>query len=355
MIKKNMTEKEKREVDYKIQFEYLSGYKPSKGGLLEGFMIEKGYKAILPPLESPQSEYFSYCINEVIKRDILSTEDTNKFLLNEGIDIKDRVIYLNDKHERIVDTSVISNPTYWKLGKYDVVSIFKREHFQTMDGKNLDGNPLVYALKGKYKWKWANEGDMKILMQKFVTICKKINQHFDVIIKAPSDNRLLNETMLDFLIPNIRHNLLVKDFFFKINIEDAVHCVDEKTILSDCNNNEQEANIIKKAIYRGIYLEDENGKEPLFISSKNIPKQYVKYVRLVTTKYNKYTFEQVVNMIDGKNILIIDDSISSGQTVSQCVDSIVGTYKPKNVVILTMFSPTSQKKLNYQPYKGKKF
>ena len=316
--------------------------------------LDEYYKKLADENKYP---FFSYCINEETKKPLTPIQ-TKKFFLKEGIDIINfhkKRISLTDKHEEVVNTSLILNPTYWKLGKYDVVSIFKRENFKTITGRNIDGNPVIYALKGNYGWSWANEDDIKLLMQKFATICKKINQTFDVLIKAPSDSMLLNKTMLDAVIPIIRHSVLIKDYFYKIHIEDAYDCIDSKRILSDCNGNENEAEIIFKRISRGIKRLDQNGEKPRYISSKNISKEYVKYVRLVTTEYNKYSFEQIVNMIDGKNILIIDDSISTGVTVSQCVQNIVETYNPKSVVILTMFSPLSQKNVNYEPYKGKKY
>jgi len=305
--------------------------------------------------EEAKKLFRSDSINTILENP-LNSSDTNKFLLHEGIDLDeyDHVISLNDNHENVVDTSVISNPTYWKMGKYDVISIFKREFFKAINGKNIDGNPLVYTLKGMYGWKWANPNDLELLLGKFVQITQKLNQYFDVIIKSSSENKLLNETILDTVSNHIKHGQMITDYFYKINVEYAEQCIDYNSILSDNQGDIKEAKYVYNEIVYAINHPTDKGKQPFYISSKHIPKEHLKYVQLVATMKNRYSFEQMANLIDGKSVLIIDDTISSGATVSQCVQSITEIYNPKSVVILTMFSPLSSQNLKYQPYKGKK-
>ena len=44
------------------------------------------------------------------------------------------------------------------------------------------------------------------------------------------------------------------------------------------------------------------------------------------------------NYIDDKNILLLDDTISSGETVSQCINGILSNFIPKSITIITLLS-----------------
>ena len=44
------------------------------------------------------------------------------------------------------------------------------------------------------------------------------------------------------------------------------------------------------------------------------------------------------NYIDDKNILLLDDTISSGETVSQCINRILSNFIPKSITIITLLS-----------------
>ena len=46
----------------------------------------------------------------------------------------------------------------------------------------------------------------------------------------------------------------------------------------------------------------------------------------------------VSEKINGKNILILDDTIASGQTISLFTKEILDIYEPSKVTIITLFS-----------------
>lgn len=103
-----------------------------------------------------------------------------------NIDLKNKIVSLNLSHEKGVDTSIISNPTYYRVKDVDVISIFKRKKY--VKG---DGNPLLYALKGINGWK-IEKFDVQLLMKQFIRIAEKIDPVYDTIIKIPSSNDLNN-------------------------------------------------------------------------------------------------------------------------------------------------------------------
>ena len=59
-------------------------------------------------------------------------------------------------------------------------------------------------------------------------------------------------------------------------------------------------------------------------------------------KYIKYILpgdsENIRDKIDGKNVLILDDTISLYSTISQCVKNIDDTFLPKSLTVITLLS-----------------
>ena len=45
-----------------------------------------------------------------------------------------------------------------------------------------------------------------------------------------------------------------------------------------------------------------------------------------------------IKYIDDKDILLLDDTISSGETVSQCINGILSNFIPKSITIITLLS-----------------
>ena len=86
--------------------------------------------------------------NEFVSENISSNDVVDileRHFLNEGIDVKlDRRVFVTDKHEKLVDTSITNNPTVITtlIPNVEVYSVFQRK-----EGDVGDGNSLLYALK----------------------------------------------------------------------------------------------------------------------------------------------------------------------------------------------------------------
>ena len=58
-----------------------------------------------------------------------------------------------------------------------------------------------------------------------------------------------------------------------------------------------------------------------------------KTLKLSNDKYAKYA-----NKINGQDVLLIDDTISRGQTIKEACDIIQDSYAPKSITVLTLLS-----------------
>ena len=62
----------------------------------------------------------------------------------------------------------------------------------------------------------------------------------------------------------------------------------------------------------------------------------LKYINYIT--YNEDEDTNIREKIDGKDILVLDDIISSGESVSQAVKTINDSFIPKSVTVITLLS-----------------
>ena len=76
-------------------------------------------------------------------------------------------------------------------------------------------------------------------------------------------------------------------------------------------------------------------KHTKYFSYKYIPPYLRKYVlkSMFLEDDNK-----IDKMINDKDILILDDTISSGQTISETSKRIYNTFTPKSITVITLFS-----------------
>ena len=52
--------------------------------------------------------------------------------------------------------------------------------------------------------------------------------------------------------------------------------------------------------------------------------------------------DDIRKYIDDKDILLLDDTISSGETVSQCINGILSNFIPKSITIITLLSKVKE-------------
>ena len=244
--------------------------------------------------------------------------------IGEGIDIDylKRTVTINLNHEHGIDTSVDNNPLYSKINGYDVISIFTRKKYQ-----RHDVNPLLYALKGLNKWK-IDKFDIDLLLKKFIRISERIDPVYDTIIKIPSSNDL-NNIFMDRLNKIIKCDHEIITGLSKLDTDTVwMEGVDFDKM------SKEEIEILEKCF---VKMDD-------YFSFKFIPIYLRRYIKKIYDQ--NYIHEQldVAEKINNKNILILDDTISTGSTISLFTKEILNMYAPSKVTIITLFSKTLENK-----------
>lgn len=257
------------------------------------------------------------------------TNDLDNYIV-EGlnIDVDNKTVSLTDAHNSGIDFSLVNNPVYDKHNGYDVISIFKRTSLTDINNTQRDGNPFIYALKNKNGWKFnITSEEINKYIRRFLSICKKINNKYDTIIITPSASEL-NEKFMKAISRHVDANNIINEYFVKLSKEEIIDddLIDIERIRNDYGNS---FNKVMSEIHRSF----RRMKGETF-EAKYVKKEYLKYIKYIETNGD----DGIRKYIDDKDILLLDDTISSGETVSQCINGILSNFIPKSITIITLLS-----------------
>lgn len=270
-------------------------------------------------------------LNKIIKDAVGQALNT---VLNEGIDFdydKMTVSY-NPSHEENVDTSLNNNPTKDKsiIPGIPVWSIFKRKR-----GMYGDGNPLVYALKGE-GWTFRSEKDRLAIEKQFNDIATKFAQIYPigVTIVIPSGNKL-NYHIAKVIMSKSKNAELLEGAICKLTTEEV-----NDIVLAKNSYFRQIYRNNFNAAYRQlcIYFEEMDEKRDGTFSRHLIKDKNMRNVLLNTLKISPDRYAKDSKIINGQDILIIDDTISRGQTIKEACQIMLESYAPKSITVLTLLS-----------------
>lgn len=258
----------------------------------------------------------------------------------EGIDIDDvkREITYNANHQNNLDTSVENNPIVDKtiIPGVEVWSIFQRKR-----SEQGDGNPFIYALKKEKGWHFRSENDRKLIEVQINAVADKFLEKSDynatILIPSSSD---VNNYLADVVLSKSPDIQRIDGLLSKLSTRDA-----EDYALED------------GFAFREIYLT--NGSEQQFRDAMCELRKYL--YKMDSLKYGIFTrhliddkrmrnamdktfalnndiFNESAPKINGKNLLIIDDTISRGHSLMEAVSSLKQCYAPKSITVLTLLS-----------------
>ena len=257
-------------------------------------------------------------------------------VLNEGIDFDPitKIVSYNPSHEDYVDTSVENNPTMDGdiIPNIQVWSIFKRKKGEQRE----DGNPLVYALKGEKGWRFKSENDKIAIEQQFDKIALKFAQlhKVGVTILVPSGSEL-NEHIAKVITSKSPNAEIIKGVICKITTE----AVDDIVMEFGSKFREVYKDDLKsKYSELCIYLETMNKERNGYFTRHLIKNRNMRDILDKTLKVSDDDVAKYANKINGQDILIIDDTISRGQTIKEACTIMKECYAPKSITVLTLLS-----------------
>lgn len=267
-------------------------------------------------------------VNEAVAQSIDS-------VINEGIDFDPhtKTVSYNPSHEENVDTSIEHNPTRDGdiVPNVQVWSIFKRKR-----GLRGDGNPLVYALKGEGGWTFRDESDRNAIEKQFDAIATKFATMYPVgvTILIPSGSEL-NMHIADVVTSKSRNAELIKGVICKLTTEEVDDIVlDFNSKFREFYKDEFNSKYYELGRYLDLMDKERNG----YFSRHLIKNNQMRDVLDSTLKLSDDRFAEFAKKINGQDILIIDDTISRGQSIKEACQIMLESYAPKSITVLTLLS-----------------
>lgn len=271
---------------------------------------------------------FNQIMNENVEKEMDKT-------FNGGIDFdpETKTVAYNSSHENYVEISIDNNPTIDGeiVHGVQVWSIFKRKKGETRE----DGNPLAYALKGE-GWTFRSEEDREAIEKQFDLIASKFVSMYQkgITVIIPSGNEL-NKHIADIVLSKSENGELIEGVVCKLTTEEV------NDIVLDFNSKFREyyKASFNSAYYRLDRYLDQMDKELKGTFSRHLIKDpEMRDVLDFTLKVSEDIYAEFANKINGQNILIIDDTIGSGQSIKEACRIMMESYAPKSITVLTLSS-----------------
>jgi hypothetical protein len=220
-----------------------------------------------------------------------------------GINItRDNFVALDQTHEKRVNTSLQANPTSKKMGGVTVHHVFRRNRTGDLD---RDGNPLIYALKamGGYSIMPMYRTQILTRAREILTKCTDL-QGTDYVMPMPSSYGL-SEEFAQMVCQVTGTPYLACGFLRKKTVAEMVTQYGG-TVPAELVG--QRAKDYKSQIHAWKQM-----KPGQMVSMKEISTKIRRY-------FDPFEIGTGAPDINGKNVLIADDIMSSGASLSAMID-----------------------------------
>jgi hypothetical protein len=276
-------------------------------------------------------------------------------LLEMGININTDTmeVEFTDAHEDGVDTSLkepsVDSET---IPGVNIYSIFQRN-----DKLLNDGNPLISALKGNMDdgWKISSENKTKLLERIRAIIdlfCRKHPMSFTIVIPSGGNiNSMLRNMFEEVMKQYSPDNIILDGVIEKMTVDEVEEemAKPNSAFNKEFNTQERRQKAWEKLRPSFKGMQDVNGG--IFSYKLIKPSRYRAYITHVLKCADNPELKEMISKMPDKNILIIDDTVTYGNTTRSAVNLIRDTisnikstantienYAPKSISVLTLFS-----------------
>lgn len=158
-----------------------------------------------------------------------------------------------------------------------------------------------------------------------------------VTVLIPSDNEL-NRRIANVVMSKSQNAKLLEGVICKLTVEE----VDRIVLAKDSEFRKHYGENVEEA-FRALhgYFEEMIDKKNGRFSKHLVYDNEMRDVINVTLKLSKDRFAEFANVINGENILIIDDTIRKGQSIQEACRILLESYSPKTITVLTLMSRRS--------------
>lgn len=218
---------------------------------------------------------------------------------------ENKVVCFDPLGEQLVSTSIAANPGSNRINGLLIYGVFKRLYNKEGDRKDSDGNPLIYALKGKSGFSISLKECAKFNPNLSIILDKVLaKKSYEVIIVMPSSQPIAKRFSIKIHRRIGLNGVILTDVFTKKTLEEVYN---DLVLLQVKTKDRKDLITLRRE------LETRVAKEPKTIfSMKEVAKKYRKFIKPL--KY-KPEFLGELNQLKGKSIVLVDDLLASGSTL----------------------------------------
>lgn len=155
-----------------------------------------------------------------------------------------------------------------------------------------------------------------------------------VTILMPSGNEL-NNHIAEIVMSQSKNAELIEGVICKITTEE----VDKIVLDFNSKFRKHYKDNFNEAYYELCrYLDEMDKQRNGYFSRHLVTNKQMRDVLDFTLKLSDDRFAEFANKINGQDILIIDDTISRGQTIKEACQIMMESYAPKSITVLTLLS-----------------
>ncbi|ALG68058.1 phosphoribosyltransferase family protein [Beggiatoa leptomitoformis] len=239
-----------------------------------------------------------------------------------GIDVSpNKVVTFNATHNRLVNTNIEQIPMEHEITGCKISCIFQRRK-----SSSGDGNPLIYALKGKDGYSISRRELTKFLGSFYVLLEKILGQKSaDIIVPMPSSHPIA--LIIARRIARRMNNqvLILNNLFQKKTIDEVSSELED--LLQNSLLSKKECRSIEQLIAR---LGKVKGK---MFSMKNVDIKSRAYINPL--KLSLHSPEISMTLL---RIIVVDDLVASGSTLSAAVNLLRELYPNAHIEGICLFS-----------------
>jgi len=153
-------------------------------------------------------------------------------------------------------------------------------------------------------------------------------------IIIPSGNEL-NTHIAEVVMSKSENAKLIQGVIRKMTTEEVNDIVME----DESKFREYYGNNFNAAYYQLLdYLEKMNNERNGTFSRHFIKDPNMRNILDMTLKVSEDSYARFANTINGQHVLLIDDTISRGQTINNACNILMESYAPKSITVLTLLS-----------------
>lgn len=148
---------------------------------------------------------------------------------------------------------------------------------------------------------------------------------------------------MNVIFKHIKATNKVEDKIYKILKSDAYNSRDIKAITDycekQCDYDSRRAVRLEETILEVIDSSFDNMKGKYYKASE-MDEEHIRFIRRIVSPNMKYTVEKASELLRGKRFLVLDDTLSTGATISPSVQNIL-RYGPSKLQVINLLASST--------------